>query len=170
METRTIYNADFDASAPKRVDSIQIRWECDESPDTSYLGEYSNEAKAGAIDRKERGDMGRNEYRYFNPGQNYSDVGPRTRKKYIEADYQRMETLQRGDWCYMGCTVKAIVSYPIGNGSRRTEGFSSGGLWGIESDSDAKYAAEVEAEQIAELKEHLAQFGIEWPELETAEA
>lgn len=154
-ETREIYKVAFQSDAPMRVDSIRIRWKVDESPDLSYLGEYSNKAEAVHIDRQERGDMGRGEYRYFNAG-----CGD---PEYIEQDYKRMEAYQRGDWCCMGCIAEATVSYPTHGGSRRLERLSSGGLWGIESDSDAKYIAEVEQEQIAELREHLEQFEIEWP-------
>lgn len=169
METHTIYKAEFKADAPKRVDWIQVRWEFDESPDTSHLGEYSNTPKAGAIDREERGDMGRHEYRYFNPCiENYAGESEADIAKYVEQDYQRMEKLARNDWCFMGCVVEAEVSYPIGNGSRRTERFTSGGLWGIESDSDASYIESIELEQIKDLSEHLEQFGVEWPEFETA--
>lgn len=171
METRTIFEADFDASAPKRIDSIKIVWKQDESPDTSYLGAYSSTPKANAIDRKERGDMGRNEYRYFNHGQDYADCTPEDRAKYIEQDYQRSERLNAGDWCYMGVWAEAEVSYPTGSGNRRLEKLRSGGLWGIESDSNAKYATEVEQEQVNELKEHIETLtGIEWPELEAIHA
>lgn len=169
METKTIYKAEFDAAAPKRVDKITIKWEFDESPDTSHLGEYSNTPERGAIDRKERGDMERGEYQYFNPCiENYEGESEENIAKYVEQDYQRMEKLARNDWCFMGCVVEAEVSYPLGNGSRRIERFTSGGLWGIESDSDARYIDSIELEQIKELSEHLEQFGVEWPEFETA--
>lgn len=80
--------------------------------------------------------------------------------------YQRSERLNAGDWCYMGCYAEAEVSYPTGGGNRRLETLRSGGLWGIESDSDAKYAGEVEGQELADLKGHLSQFGIGWPEFE----
>lgn len=162
MQSRTVYKA-FDAEAPKQVDAIRIEWMQDESPDTSYLGKYSNNAGPNAIDRKARGDMRRNEYQFFNPGQNYADCTPEDRASYFEQDYQRSERLNAGDWCYLGVRAVAEVSYPISNGNRRTETLTSGGLWGIESDSDAKYALEVEAQELADLKEHLKQFGLEWP-------
>lgn len=163
-----LYKAGFDATAPKCVDSITIEWLDDESPDASYLGEYSNEATSpAAIDRKERGDMGRGEFRYFNPAMTGDETG---NPDSPEQDYQRMESLNRGDWSFLGCRAVAEVSYPCGNGSRRLQRFTSGGLWGIESDNDASYKAEVEQGQLDELKEHLAQFGIEWPELEHAHA
>ena len=63
-------------------------------------------------------------------------------------------------WWYQGCVATAYVSYSIGLGSRRCERLTSGGLWGIESDSDKSYKASVEGEQLRDLAEHLQAFGI----------
>jgi len=41
-----------------------------------------------------------------------------------------------------------------------TQVIRSGGLWGIESDSDKEYLAEVENEQLAELRAELLALGI----------
>lgn len=162
MKTETIFTRAFNADAPIQVDAIRIEWLEDESPDMSYLGEYSDTPEEHSIDRKERGDMGRNEYRYFNLGAGDAD--------YIEQDYERYERLNRGEWCMLGCRAVAEVSYPVKSnpGSRRIERFTSGGLWGIESDSDKSYFAEVEQQELSDLQNHLEQFGIEWPML-TAE-
>lgn len=159
MNTRTLFEREFEAGAPKQVDSITIKWEQDGDADHSHLGEYSNTPAEHHIDRRERGDQGRNEFRYFNLGCGDAE--------YLENDYERAEALNKGNWCFMGCRAVAQVSYPIGQGNRRIETLSSGGLWGIESDSGREYVAEVEAQELKNLKEHLAQFGIEWPELET---
>ena len=51
-----------------KIESVRIEKIPDTDPDTSYLGDYSNSPKNPySIDRQERGDMGRNELRYFNP-------------------------------------------------------------------------------------------------------
>lgn len=164
MKTRTIFETPFDSQADKRVDSIRVVWTQDKHADSSHLGAYSNDPEAGAIDRKARGDMRRNEYRYFNPCRNYDECTLEDKATYTEQDYQRAEKLNAGDWCYMGCRVVATVSYPSGNGHRRLQEFSSCGLWGIESDSNADHVAEVEAHEIADLVAHLEQFEIAWPE------
>ena len=39
--------------------------------------------------------------------------------------------------------------------------FTSGGLWGIESDSGDEYIKEVEEQEFYDLKDHLAAFGID---------
>jgi hypothetical protein len=60
--------------------------------------------------------------------------------------------------------VRAIVqvSYPINSkGDRRLETFTSGGLWGIDSDSGADYKRNEEIMQLRELKEHLEVFGVD---------
>ncbi len=56
-----------------------------------------------------------------------------------------------------GCTAKALVSRPIGNGNRRLETFSSSGLWGIDerNQQDEEY-------QLENLREHLQAFGVPW--------
>ncbi len=60
-----------------------------------------------------------------------------------------------------GIFAEAEVAYEIGNGNYRVEWLTSDGLWGIESD-DPDYIKEVEQEEINNLKDHLAHFGIEW--------
>jgi hypothetical protein len=59
-----------------------------------------------------------------------------------------------------GCVAKAEVSYPIGNGNRRLEWLTSGGIWGTNSD-DKEGVEQTESEQLADLADHLAHFGIE---------
>lgn len=171
-----LYTADFEANAPLRVDSIHIEWLDDESPDISWLGEYSDSRGLFGIERE---NIGSGEYRYFNPGsvepfkpdatwipariKNKERYWRKTMLRQSRQDFERAEAFNHGHWNMLGCRAVAEVSYPYGNGSRRLESFESGGLWGIESDSDKAWKAEIEAEQLNELKEHLAQFGIAWP-------
>ena len=83
-------------------------------------------------------------------------------EEYREENLLRLAAYNRGEWHYQGCAVKAYVSYPIDNqGNRRMEVFTSGGLWGIESDSDSDYLLSVEAEELADLTSHLEVFGID---------
>jgi len=208
----------------KRIAKVTLKRLTDESPDTSYLGEYSNRAESDyAIDRKhsldcqslehnhrtgldqlerviaylemvrnlgeppeniywaaadesqdvlmdlqreleecdcgERGDMGRNEYRYFNGNvENYKDESPEDIRKYVRQDYERMEQLNRGDWAYVGIRIDAEILLPSGS-ARIVQEITSGGLWGIESDSDASYLKEIETEQLSELREQLRALG-----------
>jgi hypothetical protein len=137
--------------------SVKIDMAVDECPDLSWLGEYSDKPGRLAIDRQERGDMGRSELRYFNPvWENYEG---HPHEKGIEQDYARMEAYNRGDWWMNGITAKAVVHRSIGNGSVQIHEFQSGGLWGIESDC-GDYKFEVADDQLAELKQILSDFGV----------
>jgi hypothetical protein len=70
---------------------------------------------------------------------------------YIQEDYQRCEGYNRGDWNMVDVIAKAEV--------RSTQGIiqvlHSGGLWGIESDSDASYFEEIAGEELAGLRAEL---------------
>jgi hypothetical protein len=121
----------------------------DDSPDMSWLGEYSDTATSEySIDREHS--MARDEYQYFNPSANYKGETPENMRKYVLRDYERMESLNRGDWCFMGVRAEAEI---VLGGIRQT--IASGGLWGIESDSNKSYFTEIETEQLAELREQL---------------
>jgi uncharacterized protein Smg (DUF494 family) len=109
-----------------------------------------------------------NEYRYFNPSSNYVDEKDKPRdnlhpaeiRKYVKQDYERMERLNRGDWWYIGIRAKAEIKLNTDDrGIGVVQTVSSGGLWGIESDSDASYIAEIEQEQISDLKRELTAIG-----------
>ena len=69
------------------------------------------------------------------------------------------------------CRAVAEVSYFIGTrGDRRIEILSSGGLYGIDENSDPEYLDEIASEQLDELGLHLGVFGItatpeQWREL-----
>jgi hypothetical protein len=105
----------------------------------------------------ERGDMGRGELRYFNANvENYKGETPEQVRQYVCRDYERMERLNRGDWCYIGIRAEAEILVPSAG---IVQEITSGGLWGIESDSDESYFAEVEAEELADLRRHLAGIG-----------
>lgn len=108
------------------------------------LGKYINEYQAGAIDRQERGDMRRGEFRYFLPAMSGEDTG---NPDSPEQDYQRAEALNRGEWCYVGIRASVRLSIPVGNGTSILQTISTPGLWGIESDSDQEYIDSVFKEE-----------------------
>lgn len=134
--------------ASKRIHKITIKRMVDESPDTSYLGEFSNDADTPfAINHRERSGEGSRVFEWFNPqcNDNAEDA---------ERDYQRMLALDRGEFCYIGIRADAeIVTAGV------CQKITSGGLWGTESDSDEAYLKDLENEQLAELKEQLAAIG-----------
>ena len=107
----------------------------------------------------ERGDMERGELRYFNGNvENYKDGTPDKIREYVARDYERMERLNRGDWCYIGVRAEAEILFPSGSASIVQE-IVSGGLWGVESDSDGSYLKQIQDEQLSELREQLHGLG-----------
>lgn len=136
-----------------RIESISLIREVDVSPDTSWIGEYASQPGPDdrTIDREERGDCERGQYRYFIAANGPDETG---NPKSVEEDYRRMELLNRGDWCFFGISAEAKV---IVNGVFQT--IRSGGLWGIESDSGDAYFRTVAAEELSNLRDTLAQLG-----------
>ncbi len=153
------------------IDSIKVEQIIDTSPDTSFIGEYTDrwdewaicrccgEYLANVADDHEEFTRGR-EYRYFLPYAGGEEQGTPHYQKYGLQDYERMEGLNSGDWQFVGIVAKATIKYRTRNGSYRLETFTSGGLWGIESDA-GDYLDEVKAEQLADLKAHLETFGVD---------
>jgi len=148
--------------AKRRIVSVTIRREVDDSPDLSFIGEYGRHPEGPcAIDRQERGDMGRNEHRYFNPAMTGEETG---NPDSPEQDYKRMEDYNRGEWCMMGVFATADVVL-TGNVVQKVR---SGGLWGIESDSDEGYFTEIADEQMSELRDELKAVGFTGREITAA--
>jgi len=113
----------------------------------------------------ECGDMGRGEFRYFNGVvENYKGESPEDIRKYVLQDYARMASLQRCDWGYIGIRMDAEITVSTRDRTGEANGsimqtITSGGLWGIESDSDDAYLTSIEGEQLAELREQLQAVG-----------
>lgn len=134
-----------------KILAVRVIHKMDDSPDLSFIGEYhgANKVKPHTIDRKARGDMGRNEYQYFTPTMTAEQTG---NPDSPEHDYQRMEAYNRGDWGMIGIWAEADVQT---HNHGVIQKIRSGGLWGIESDSGAEYLKEVEREQLNELSSEL---------------
>jgi hypothetical protein len=129
----------------------------------------------------EHGDMERGQYRYFNPSFNYVDKNghalpentPEDIRKYVAQDYARCEKRNAGDWFYIGIRAEArvivnekVIGPVASHGIAQT--ITSGGLYGIESDSDASYLKEVQAEELASLKAELIALGFSKRAISTA--
>lgn len=137
-----------------KIDSIRIEHIVDQSPDLSYLGEYSDQPSDGYIKHSEDGKT----YKYFNPAQ----------KEYAKKDYKRMEDYNDGLWHMIGIVAKADILVPSGNDSWISQTISSSGLWGIESDSSEEYLKEIGKEQLGDLKGYLKSLSVDlskWEEL-----
>jgi len=113
------------------------------------------------------------EYRYFNgPVENYEGCTSEEICKYVRQDYERMEALNNQQWGYIGIRAVAEIALPQDHSytvqtalGKRTERaytcqtIHSGGLWGIESDSDKSYFTQVESEELLSLKSQLQALG-----------
>ena len=125
-------------------------------------------------DCDERGDMERGEYRYFNGNvENYKGETPEKIHEYILRDYERMERLQRGDWGYLG--IRAVAEIAISNDPHKrtntswtVQEITSGGLYGVESDSNKEYLVEIEQEELFGLREQLTALGFSKRAIATA--
>jgi hypothetical protein len=96
------------------------------------------------------------EYRYFNPNhENYKGLPEEEIRKYCRQDFDRMESLNNGSWCFMGIRAEARVQ----TGSDIVQEITSGGLWGIESDSGKEHIEETIREELANLKTELLALG-----------
>lgn len=161
--------------APKlRIESIRIVAIVDDAPDTSYLGEYTDQQSNWAIDRQsgefiadlpedhELPERGR-DYRYFAPYAGGEKPGSADYRSAGKADFDRMEALNSGDWCYLGIRAEArIVVEGV------SQQITSAGLWGVESDSGDDYLAEVGAEELQQLAEQLKALGFSARQIKSA--
>jgi hypothetical protein len=162
-----------------RIDKITMRHIADSDADTSYLGYYCDELEPGVIVRDlkeyyerlpEDAEIPERTARFVNRGfKPYAGGEPITSPHYhdyVMADFERSEGLMMGTWCYIGIRAEAVVSYPLdmAGKDRRLETFTSGGVWGVESDSNDDTFEEYEDDQLDDLKQHLAKFGIAWNE------
>lgn len=94
------------------------------------------------------------EFRYFNPNaNNYAGEPDEDIRKYCLQDYNRARTF--GDqWSYIGIRAQADVYI---DSLRQT--LTSGGLWGVETDSDQSYFAEIAQEELSQLRQQLHAIG-----------
>jgi len=133
------------------VDAVRVKWDVDEFPDLSWLEtELSEDGKTIISScRYDQKDL---------------DEHPIRIRRYIKQDYRRLNSY--GDsWIMMGCVAEAEVKYKIGNTENyRVEVLSSGGLWGIESDSDDDHKTSIAWQELDDLKAHLEKFGVSIPE------
>lgn len=81
-------------------------------------------------------------------------------QKYALQDKKRLEAYYNDEWHFIGIQAKAEIRI---NGISQT--ISSGGLYGIESDSGDEYFNEVFEEQKEELKGNLLELGFSEKEI-----
>lgn len=93
-------------------------------------------------------------YNYFLPYAGGEKEGTEDYQKYGKQDFARMESLNNGDWNFIGIIAKAEIVTESGI----MQTIRSGGLWGIESDS-GDYLDEVGKEELVNLRSELMALG-----------
>lgn len=104
------------------------------------------------------------EYNYFKPYAGGESEGSDNYITYGKQDFERMESLNNGNWCFIGIIAKAEIRTK--NGTSQT--ITSGGLWGIESDSGEDYLGQVGKEQLEGLRQELKSLGFKENEIDKA--
>jgi hypothetical protein len=74
---------------------------------------------------------------------------------YAKKDKERLDAYNKGIWKMIGIKAVATIHIPIDGNTVKIQNIDSGGLFGIESDSDDGYIQEIGMEQIAEIKNYL---------------
>src|SRR5205814_1413585 len=76
-------------------------------------------------------------------------------QEYYKKD-QRRKSRYGSQWCMYGIRAQVEIGIPSENGQfLTTQKLTSGGLWGIESDSGKKYFKEVAQQELEDLKDML---------------
>lgn len=96
------------------------------------------------------------EYRFFVPYAGGEPVGSKNWRLNAKQDFDRMQSFSNGDWCHLGIMTHAEITLP---GSDIVQRITSGGLWGVQSDSGEEYLSEVEQEELTALAAELAALG-----------
>lgn len=161
----------------KKIISIEIVHKVDEDPDTSFIGEYTDEHDPFHFDRDERKMLktlerdpdylvppkGR-EYRFFKPYAAGMKPGTPRYVRYGKQDLARMEGLSRGDWWFI--SIRAVATVQL-SGLVDQE-ITSGGLWCIES-NDTDYHKEVAREELGWLRKELIEAGFTEEEIDAVD-
>ncbi len=107
------------------------------------------------------------EFNFFKPYAGGEKPGTDDYQKYGKQDYERMESLNNGNWNYIGIRAEAKTHVKMGD-SWKIDTLTSGGLWGIESDSDKSYFKEVAEEELSQLRTILKEYGFSKSQIDKA--
>ena len=174
-----------------RIARVWIEKAVDSDPDLSWLGEYGDTAETEwAVDRRDRGDAERGQYRFWNPGPNHLPPGDAQHWAHVDDEQvaaalvanglpadvgtlSRSRALESLDLAYIEQDYQRCESYNredwwmvgiIAKAEVVVNGvvqvIHSGGLWGIESDAGDDYLASVAQEELSDLGRQLADLGL----------
>ena len=156
-----ILNKSFIHKHMKRISSITIERKPDYDADLSFLGTFDNEPKDKfAIEHEPNNPR---VFHWFNP-----QPGTVETKEQAQQVYERMMGYENGQWGMIGIRAKAEIQTSEGGNSWFCNDVESGGLWGIDDDSEESYLKEIEREQLDELKDVLLELGFTKEEIDKA--
>lgn len=92
------------------------------------------------------------------PGR-YEGVSPEDRAEYETQDKARLAAYNLGRWWFVGIKACAMIVMFCNSANWLTNEVSSGGLWGIESDSGDDYKKEIAQEELYSLCDALQELG-----------
>ena len=145
-------------SAPKlekKICKVIVEHLLDDDPDLSWL-----ETEFMAGNRWIKGSC-----RYTN--RDIKKYGLAQVRMWVEEDHRRLK--RYGDtWCMIGIQAKAQVMVKIVGDSWICQDIRSGGLWGIESDSDEDFFKQVDEEELNNLRDNLLALGFKDDEINVA--
>lgn len=145
----------------KKIQSITIDTIPDYDADMSYLGTFSDEQKGKFAIEHEPGNP--RTLKYFN-ADNVENM------KQAKDNYDRMMDFEHGRVQNLSIRAEAEIRTSTDGGKTwLCNTIKSGGLYGIEDDSDPSYFREVEAEQMAELTDALKSLGFSDDEIKNAQ-
>jgi hypothetical protein len=160
FDSKTVWDGDT-AEFEQDGFTIKVRIVYDETPDTSFIGEFSATPEEGAIDHFATDNWLERSYRgerYFNPA-NYAlsyyrdeeklplDEAKAKADEQAQEDYERMIDYAHGGWTMVGVIVKVF---------REGIELGSDSIWGTESDAGGEYFEELVREQLVPEALHMA--------------
>ncbi len=146
---------EFEKPNRPTIESITIKRKVDDDPDLSYLDlkEDSNEwgKNWDHVSTEEKNKVIAQYGSLYNAD-----------KAYYEQDKKRLKAYG-GSWYMLGIVAHAVIKIPIQRqpNNFKLQDINSGGLWGIESDSEESYFKEIEQEQIKELLSYLEALNVD---------
>lgn len=145
----------------KKISKIVVKRIPDYDSDLSYLGTFSDTKGKYGIEHTEASQPTRS-YKYFN-ADNVENM------KEARQNYNRIMDYEKGNIIDYGVMAEAeIMTQKEGNDYWKIDHITSGGLWGLSSDSGNQYFQDEAKNQLAELAETLAEFGFTQKEIKQA--
>jgi hypothetical protein len=147
----------------KKISEIVIQKVNDDYPDISYLGTFSNTpaAQFSILRSEEITGVEKGTYPYFNAA-NVDSM------EQAMENYQRALAFDRGDVVSLGVRAAAHVKTSANGKEWMLHTIKTGGLYGVDSDSEQDYFSEIATQELAELCDVLREFGFTQQDIDNA--